>query len=219
MPFDAASYEILKSEALIGGQWVGADSGETQDVFNPASGEKIGTVPFMGAAEATRAVEAAQAAFPSWKAMTPHERADILMAWHDLIHDHKQELADIMTAECGKPLDQSLGEVVYGASFIKWFAEEGKRVYGDTIPAKQRDRRLIVTKEAAGVTSAITPWNFPNACVTRKIAPALAAGCTQVLKPAPDTPYSATALAYLAQKAGLPDGVLNVVTGDAAPIG
>ena len=219
MPFDIRTEALFRNKAFIGGHWGDADSGRREDVFDPATGEKIGDVPFMGSAEAVRAVDAAAAAFPAWKAMTPHERAEIMFAWRDLILKNKDALARIMTAECGKPLAQSEGEVVYGASFVAWFAEEGKRAYGETIPAKQRDRRLIVTKEPAGVTAAITPWNFPNACVTRKIAPALAAGCTQVLKPAPDTPFSALALAALAEQAGLPPGVLNVVTGDAPAIG
>ncbi|MEO0398965.1 MAG: NAD-dependent succinate-semialdehyde dehydrogenase [Pseudomonadota bacterium] len=219
MALNIQKERLYKSQAYIDGRWVDADNGAREDVFDPATGDKIGDAPFMGAEEATRAVDAAAAAFPAWKAMTPHERADIMLAWHDLIIENQDALARIMTAECGKPLAQSVGEVVYGAAFIKWFAEEGKRVYGETIPAKQRDRRIIVTKEPAGVTAAITPWNFPSACVTRKIAPALAAGCTQVLKPAPDTPYSALALAALAEEAGLPAGVLNVVTGDAPAIG
>ncbi|MEM7571173.1 MAG: NAD-dependent succinate-semialdehyde dehydrogenase, partial [Pseudomonadota bacterium] len=219
MSFDLKSDRLYRSQAFIGGQWRDALSGARDDIFDPATGDKIGEAAHMGAAEATQAVEAAKAAFPAWRAMTADERAEIMMAWHDLILENKTSLAQIMTAECGKPLAQSEGEVVYGASFIKWFADEGKRTYGETIPAKQRDRRIIVTKEPAGVTAAITPWNFPNACVTRKIAPALGAGCTQVVKPAPETPFSALALAVLAQEAGMPDGVLNVVTGDAPAIG
>ncbi|MEM8985110.1 MAG: NAD-dependent succinate-semialdehyde dehydrogenase [Pseudomonadota bacterium] len=217
MALNLNSPDLLRTNALVNGAWRSAE--KRQDVYDPATEQIIASVPYWGGSEATEAVQAAEAAFPEWRARTAEERANILLAWKGLVLQHKEDLARILTAECGKPMDQSLGEVAYGASFFQWFAEEGKRAYGDVIPAKQHDRRIIVAKEPVGVTAAITPWNFPIACVTRKIAPALAVGCTQVLKPAPETPFTALALAYLGEQAGLPPGVLNVVTGDASAIG
>lgn len=204
---------------FINGIWSGADSDETIDVVNPATGEKIGTIPKMGAAETRRAIDAASEALPEWRAKTADERSTILRRWSELLIEHKEDLAILMTAEQGKPLAESRGETTYAASFIEWFAEEGRRVYGDVIPPQQRDKRILVFKEPIGVCAAITPWNFPSAMITRKAAPALAAGCTMVLKPATATPYSALALAELAKSAGVPDGVFSVVTGSAAGIG
>lgn len=186
---------------------------------NPATGEEIGTIPNMGAAEATQAIEAAYTALQSWKALTAQNRADILLAWHKLVLDYTDELALIMTIEQGKPLAEAKGEVRYAASFIQWFAEEGKRIYGDVIPTVNNQQRFIISKEPVGVVAAITPWNFPIAMITRKAAPALAAGCTVVIKPANETPYCALAIAKLAEKAGIPAGVINVVTGKSQEIG
>ena len=217
--FDLNNNPVFKQQAFIDGQWLSASDGKTEDVVDPDTQAVIGTTPFLGAAETNTAIEAAAAALPAWRKLTAQARADILLRWRDLIVEHTDALAEIMTAETGKPLNQSYGEVTYGASFIEWFAEEGKRTYGEIIPASLEDRRFMVIKQPIGVTAAITPWNLPFACVTRKVAPALAAGCTQVLKPAPETPYSALALALLLQEAGLPDGVFNVVTGDAPAIG
>jgi succinate-semialdehyde dehydrogenase/glutarate-semialdehyde dehydrogenase len=211
---------LLRSQAFIGGKWTAATSGATQAVVNPATGETIGTVPDMGAAETRRAIEAAQQAFPAWAALAAKERAAILRHWYELLMANQEDLATLMTAEQGKPLAESRGEIVYGASFIEWFAEEGKRLYGDVIPGHQADKRNIVLRQPVGVVAAITPWNFPLAMITRKAGPALAAGCTFVCKPAHQTPYSALAAAALAERAGVPAGVLNVVTGvAAAPIG
>ena len=212
--------ELLRTQALIGGKWVNAAGNATQPVVNPASGENIGTVPDMGAAETRHAIEAAQQAFPAWAALRAKERAAILRRWYELLMANQEDLATLMTAEQGKPLGESRGEIAYGASFIEWFAEEGKRVYGDVIPGHQADKRNIVLRQPVGVVAAITPWNFPLAMITRKAGPALAAGCTFVCKPAHQTPYSALAAAALAQRAGVPPGVLNVVTGaSAAAIG
>ena len=211
--------QLLQQLCFINGTWTGADSGETIDVTNPATGEKLGTVPKMGAAETRRAIEAANAAYPKWRAKTAKERATILRRWCDLILEHQEDLAMLMTAEQGKPLAEARGETIYAASFIEWFAEEGKRIYGDVIPQHQSDKRIVVLKEPIGVCAAITPWNFPSAMITRKAAPALAAGCTMVVKPATATPYSALALAELAKRAGIPDGVFSVITGSAALIG
>jgi len=208
-------YKMVHDKAFINGQWVMADSGRVITVFNPATGERIGDVPDMGAAETEKAVAAAKAAFPAWKALTAKERSKILKKWFALIMDNVEPLAALMTAEQGKPLAEATGEVIYGASFVEWFAEEAKRVYGDTIPTHKADARVIVTREPVGVVGAITPWNFPNAMITRKVAPALAAGCTVVLKPAEDTPLSALALAALADEAGFPPGIMNIVTGGA----
>jgi len=211
--------QLLQQLCFINGTWTGADSGETIDVTNPATGEKLGTIPKMGAAETRRAIEAANAAYPKWRAKTAKARATILRRWCDLILEHQEDLAMLMTAEQGKPLAEARGETIYAASFIEWFAEEGKRIYGDVIPQHQSDKRIVVLKEPIGVCAAITPWNFPSAMITRKAAPALAAGCTMVVKPATATPYSALALAELAKRAGIPDGVFSVITGSAALIG
>jgi len=210
---------LFRQQAHIGGRWVDAAHAKTFDVFNPADGGKLGTVPDLDAIEARRAIEAAEAALPAWRARTAKERAGILKKWNDLVLENAEDLAQLMTAEMGKPLVEARGEIVYGASFIEWFAEEGKRIYGDIIPPTLPDRRILVIKQPVGVTAAITPWNFPNAMITRKCAPALAAGCTVVAKPAEDTPYSALALAELAQRAGFPPGVFNVVTGNPETIG
>jgi succinate-semialdehyde dehydrogenase/glutarate-semialdehyde dehydrogenase len=207
---------LLRSQAFIGGKWVDAANGATQPVVNPASGETIGTVPDMGAAETRRAIEAARQAFPAWAALAAKERAAILRRWYELLMANQEDLATLMTAEQGKPLTESRGEIAYGASFIEWFAEEGKRLYGDVIPGHQADKRNLVLRQPVGVVAAITPWNFPLAMITRKAGPALAAGCTFVCKPAHQTPYSALAAAALAERAGVPAGVLNVVTGAAA---
>ncbi|MGH8993032.1 MAG: aldehyde dehydrogenase family protein, partial [Acidimicrobiia bacterium] len=211
---------LLQDQCLIGGEWVGADSGGTFPVKDPATGETLAEVPDMGASETRRAVAAAKAALPGWRAKTGKERAAILRRWNDLILEHRQDLAALMTAEQGKPLPESVGEIMYGAALVEWFAEEAKRIYGDTIPSPWPDKRIVVLKEPVGVCAAITAWNFPLALVTRKAAPALAAGCTVVVKPAEQTPLCATALAVLAERAGVPAGVFNVVTGsDPAAIG
>ncbi|MGE0114449.1 MAG: NADP-dependent succinate-semialdehyde dehydrogenase [Steroidobacteraceae bacterium] len=210
---------LLRSKCFIDGQWLDADNGKTISVVNPANGKAVGTVPRMAEVETRRAIEAANAAWPSWRSLTAKDRSALLRKWFDLILAHKEDLARIMTAEQGKPLAESRGEILYGASFIEWFAEEGKRVYGDTIPAPATDRRIVVIKQPIGVVAAITPWNFPNAMITRKVGPALAAGCTVVVKPASQTPFSALALADLAARAGIPKGVINVLTGSAAAIG
>ena len=210
---------LFKQQAYINGQWCDAlDSGQ-QVILNPATGEKLGSVPVMSAAETRTAIAAAHQALPAWRALTAKERSALLHNWHQLIMQHQDELARIMTLEQGKPLAESRGEIAYGASFVEWFAEEGKRIYGDLIPAPVASQRLLVMKQPVGVVAAITPWNFPSSMITRKTAPALAAGCTVVLKPAPQTPFSALALAELAHQAGIPAGVFNVVTGDASAIG
>ncbi|HAV4484415.1 TPA: succinate-semialdehyde dehydrogenase [Acinetobacter baumannii] len=213
------STELFQQQAYINGQWLAAQSNATVPVSNPATGEEIGTIPNMGAAEATQAVEAAYTALQSWKALTAQNRADILLAWYKLVLDYTDELALIMTIEQGKPLAEAKGEVRYAASFIQWFAEEGKRIYGDVIPTVNNQQRFIISKGPVGVVAAITPWNFPIAMITRKAAPALAAGCTVVIKPANETPYCALAIAKLAEKAGIPAGVINVVTGKSQEIG
>ena len=210
---------LLRQQAFIDGAWRDADEGRTVAVTDPASGELLAHVPLMGAAEAVRAIEAADAALPAWRARTAKDRAQILRRWYELMLEHEQDLALLMTLEQGKPLHEALGEIRYAASFIEWFAEEGKRIYGDVIPSPAGDKRLVVIKQGIGVCTAITPWNFPAAMITRKVAPALAAGCTIVVKPANETPLSALALAELAQRAGIPAGVLNIVTGDAVAIG
>jgi len=210
---------LFRTQAYIDGRWVDADDGAVLTVRNPADGSVLGTVPKMGAAETRRAIEAANAAWPAWRALTAGARAKILRRWFDLIVENQEDLAVIMTSEQGKPLAEARGEVLYAASFIEWFAEEGKRIYGDVIPPHQADKRIVVTKEPIGVCGAITPWNFPSAMITRKAGPALAAGCPMVLKPASQTPYSALALAVLAERAGVPAGVFNVVTGSATAIG
>ena len=206
-------------KAYIDGQWVDADSKETIRVANPATGDLIGTVPKMGAAETRRAIESANNALPAWRDKTAKERAKILRNWFDLIMKNQESLAQLMTAEQGKPLVESRGEIAYAASFIEWFGEEAKRVYGETIPPHGADKRLVVIKQPIGVCAAITPWNFPAAMITRKVGPALAAGCTIVLKPASQTPFSALALCQLAEEAGVPAGVFSCVTGSAAEIG
>jgi succinate-semialdehyde dehydrogenase/glutarate-semialdehyde dehydrogenase len=212
--------DLLRTRAFIGGKWLDAASGATHTVVNPATREPIGTVPDMGVAETRRAIEAAAQAFPAWAALTAKERAGILRRWYELLMANQEDLATLMTAEQGKPLAEAKGEIGYGAAFIEWFAEEGKRLYGDVIPTHQSDRRLLVLRQPVGVVAAITPWNFPLAMITRKVGPALAAGCSIVVKPASQTPYSALAAAALAARAGVPGGVLNVVTGvDAAAIG
>lgn len=208
---------LLCSQAYVDGAWVDASSGATFAVLDPADGSTLGEVPDMDVADVRRAIAAAEAAWPAWRAKTVKERAAVLRAWYDLILANQEDLARLMTAEQGKPLAEARGEVVYGASFVEWFAEEGKRVYGDTIPAHKTDARIVVLKEPVGVVAAITPWNFPIAMITRKCAPALAAGCPVVIKPAEDTPLSALALARLAERAGFPKGVLNVVTTLRAP--
>ncbi|TLY60684.1 MAG: NAD-dependent succinate-semialdehyde dehydrogenase [Gammaproteobacteria bacterium] len=212
--------DLLCMQAYIGGARVTADNGATVEVMNPATREPLGTVPDMGAAETRRAIAAAGNALPAWAAKTAKERALILRRWHDLMMANQEDLATLMTAEQGKPLAESKGEIAYAASFIEWFAEEGKRLYGDLIPGHQADKRILVLRQPVGVVAAITPWNFPAAMITRKAGPALAAGCTFLCKPAIQTPYSALAMAELGARAGIPPGVLNVVTGrDAAGIG
>ncbi len=210
---------LFRDRAFIGGDWVAADDGATFPVDDPATGAVIGNVPLMGAAETRRAIAAAEDALPRWRVRTAKERAGILRAWFDLIMAHQEDLARLLTAEQGKPLAEARGEIAYAASFIEWFAEEGKRVYGDVIPAPRADNRLIVLKQPIGVIAAITPWNFPAAMITRKVGPALAAGCTAVVKPAEATPFTALAFAELAARAGVPAGVLNVVTGAPERIG
>jgi succinate-semialdehyde dehydrogenase / glutarate-semialdehyde dehydrogenase len=206
---------LLLDRGYIGGEWVEADSGATFPVVNPATGEELAQIPRMGADETRRAIEAARDAYPRWRATLAKDRARILRRWADLMIEHRDDLALLLTTEQGKPLAESRLEIEYAASFLEWFGEEAKRVYGDTIPTYMKDRRVVVTKEPVGVTAGITPWNFPSAMITRKAAPAIAAGCTMVLKPAEQTPLSALAVAKLAEEAGLPAGVLNVVTGDA----
>src|SRR2546421_3512115 len=208
---------LFKQAAYIGGEWV--SGGPTLAVRNPASGETVGQIPDLGAEPTRRAIAAAHAAFPQWRALPAGKRSRLLEAWFDAINEHTEDVAKTLPMEQGKPLAESRGEISYGAGFVKWFAEECKRVYGETIPAPTPDRRIIVLKEPIGVCAAITPWNFPNAMITRKVAPALAAGCTIVLKPSELTPFSALALAVLAERAGFPPGVLNIVTGQPGPIG
>ncbi len=207
---------LFRQQAYLNGQWCEADHGSRTDIFNPATGDKLGSVPNMGRAEARRAILAAQAAQPAWRRLTAKERATRLRSWFELIMANQEDLAQIMTAEQGKPLAEARGEVAYAASFIEWFAEEAKRAYGDVIPAHAADKRILVQKEPVGVTAAITPWNFPSAMITRKAGPALAAGCAMVLKPAPQTPFSALALAELADRAGIPAGLLSVLPADVA---
>ena len=210
---------FLKEQAYIDGAWVSADNGALMTVLNPANQQLVGHIPDMGGAETTRAIDAAANALPLWRQLTAIARADYLMKWHDLILAHKETLATLMTVEQGKPLKEALGEIEFGASFIRWFAEEGRRSYGDIMQTEKENLRYLVIKQPIGVVAAITPWNFPNAMLTRKCAPALAAGCTMVLKPSELTPYSAMALVALAEQAGIPKGVLNIVTGNAKAIG
>ncbi len=210
---------LQQQQCFVAGKWISAVSGKTIAVHNPATGELIGTVPSLGREETAMAVAAADRAWPHWRKMTAHARSRILRRWYELIVEHQDDLAMIMTMEQGKPLAESLGEILYGAGFVEWFAEEAKRVYGDTIPMGQPGKRIIVIKQPVGVCAAITPWNFPSAMITRKAAPALAAGCPVVIKPAAQTPFSALALAELAREAGMPPGVFNVLTGPAGEIG
>lgn len=211
--------DLFRSQGLIGGEWVNARSHATVDVSDPATQKVIGTIPDMGGTDTLAAIAAAERAFGSWRRISHAERASHLMAWHDLMIAHEEDLARIRTAEQGKPLPEARAEIRYGASFVKWFAEEARRICGMTIPSPTPDRRIVVLKEAVGVCGIITPWNFPNAMITRKIAPALAAGCTVVVKPSEFTPYSALALGVLAERAGIPAGVVNIVTGLPTAIG
>lgn len=219
MSMQIVDQSLVKTQALIGGEWVDADGGETLAVTNPANGEVIAGVASCGTAETRRAIEAAEAALVAWRETTAKKRSGLLRRWFDLMMESREDLAQIMTAEQGKPLAEARGEIAYGASYIEWFAEEAKRVYGDTIPEPSKDRRIICIKQPVGVVACITPWNFPNAMLTRKIAPALAAGCTVVCKPANATPLSAYAFAELAVRAGVPSGVINIVTGRTSEIG
>jgi succinate-semialdehyde dehydrogenase/glutarate-semialdehyde dehydrogenase len=211
--------KLFRQQCYIDGTWSDATSGSTIDVVNPATGQKLGTVPSMSVTETRRAIAAAQAAFPAWAAKTAKDRAQILRRWHDLMMANQDDLGALMTAEQGKPLAEAKGEIAYAASFIEWFGEEGKRLYGDVIPGHQADKRIVVLRQPLGVVAAITPWNFPAAMITRKAGPALAAGCTFVCKPATQTPYSALAMAELSARAGVPNGVFNVLTGPASEIG
>jgi succinate-semialdehyde dehydrogenase/glutarate-semialdehyde dehydrogenase len=210
---------LFRQQCFINGEWVAADNGDTLSVTNPTSGKVLGTVPKLGAVETRRAIQTAYDAYPAWRAKTAQERAQILRRWFELLLENQEDLATLKTLEQGKPITESRGEIAYAASFIEWFAEEGKRVYGDIIPAHQNDKRIIVTKEPIGVCAAITPWNFPAAMITRKAGPALAVGCPMVVKPASATPYSALALAELGDRAGIPAGILSVVTGSSGDIG
>ena len=210
---------LLRQQCYVDGQWLDARAGGTRQVTNPATGAVLGTVPDMGMAETRAAIAAAAAAFPAWAARTAKDRATLLRRWHDLMLANADDLATLMTAEQGKPLVEAKGEIAYAASFIEWFAEEGKRIYGDVIPGHQPDKRIFVLRQPVGVVAAITPWNFPAAMITRKAGPALAAGCTFVCKPAMQTPYSALAMAELAHRAGIPQGVFSVITGSATEIG
>ncbi|TKC92269.1 NAD-dependent succinate-semialdehyde dehydrogenase [Trinickia terrae] len=210
---------LLKTQCLIDGRWIDAAGGETIAVRNPATGQLIANVPSVGSEETEQAIAAAEKAWPAWRARTADERSRLLRRWFDLVMQHQEDLALLMTSEQGKPLAEARGEIAYAASYIEWFAEEAKRVYGDVLPSPWADKRLVVTQEPVGVCAAITPWNFPAAMITRKVAPALAAGCTMIVKPASQTPLSALALAELACRAGIPAGVLGVVTGSARAIG
>ncbi len=211
--------KLFRQQCYIDGNWQNADSGASIPVTNPATGETLGTVPKMGAEETRRAIAAAEAAMPAWRATTAREKSQVLRRWYELLMENKEDLALLMTTEQGKPIRESRGEIDYAADYIEWFAEEARRIYGDTIPAEASDKRIIVIKQPVGVVAAITPWNFPAAMITRKAAPALAAGCTVVLKPATATPYSALALAELGERAGLPPGAFSVITGSARAIG
>jgi len=214
-----ASPGLLRQQCYVDGRWLGADDGASMPVVDPATGEMVGTAPMFGAAETRRAIDAAHRAFPAWRAKTAKERSAILRRWNDLMLANVDDLARILTAEQGKPINEAKGEITIGAAYVEWFAEEAKRVYGDVIPTVGNDRRLVVIKEPVGVCAAITPWNFPSSMITRKVSPALAAGCTVVIKPAEATPFSAFALAELAERAGFPPGVLNVITGNPQAIG
>ncbi len=219
MPLALRDPSLLKNLCLIDGQWLAADDGSRIDVHNPATGEAVGHVPRMGEAETQRAIAAAERAFALWKQQTAEARARLLQRWFELMMENQEDLALIMTSEQGKPLAESRGEIAYAASYVQWFAEEARRIYGSTVPAPWADKRIIVTKEPVGVCAAITPWNFPPAMITRKVAPALAAGCTIIVKPAQQTPLSALAMAELAQRAGIPEGVFSVITGSSRAIG
>lgn len=219
MPLTLKDPSLLASHAYINGEWVPADSGETLDVTNPATGEVVASVAKCGTAETRRAIAAAEIAQRSWKLKTAKERSALLRRWFNLMMENQDDLAAILTAEQGKPLAEAKGEIAYGANYVEWFAEEAKRIYGDTIPQPSNDKRLLVIKQPIGVVACITPWNFPNAMLTRKVAPALAAGCTVVCKPANATPLSAYAIGVLAQRAGIPAGVINILTGKTAEIG
>lgn len=211
--------QLFRQKAYIAGEWVESETGAVQSIFNPATGELLGTVPNLGAEDTQKAIDFAYHAQKEWAAKTAQERSSILRRWYELMIAHADDLANILTLEQGKPLVEAKGEILYAASFIEWFAEEGKRVYGDIIPSHKAGARLMVLKQPIGVVGAITPWNFPSAMITRKCAPAMAAGCPFIVKPAPDTPFSALALAVLAEEAGIPAGIFNVVTGDAVAIG
>ena len=210
---------LFRQQCYINGAWINADQGDVMEIINPATGERLGQVPELGAGETRRAIVAANTVLPGWRAQTAQARAVILRRWFNLLLEHQEDLATLMTLEQGKPLAEARGEIAYAASFLEWFAEEGRRAYGDVIPPHQADKRVLAVKEPVGVCAAITPWNFPAAMITRKAGAALAAGCTMVVKPAPQTPFSALALAVLAERAGLPAGVLNIVTGPAQAIG
>ncbi|MBP7566674.1 MAG: NADP-dependent succinate-semialdehyde dehydrogenase [Burkholderiaceae bacterium] len=211
--------ELLRTQCLVNGRWADADDGRTLEVRNPSTGARVASVPSMGGAETRRAIDAARAALPAWRALTARERSQKLRRWFELMIEHQDDLARIMTAEQGKPLAEARGEIVYAASFIEWFSEEARRIEGDVIPGHQPDKRIMVLKQPIGVCAAITPWNFPAAMITRKAGPALAAGCTMVVKPASATPLSALALGWLAEQAGIPAGVLQVVTGSSSAVG
>lgn len=210
---------LFHEKAYVAGQWCDADDAQVTTIYNPATQQIVGTVPNMGKAEAQRAIDAAEAAWSAWKNKTAKDRSNILKQWFALMVQHADELAYILTSEQGKPLAEAKGEILYAASFIEWFAEEAKRIYGDTIPSPYNDARIVVTKQPIGVVAAITPWNFPAAMITRKVAPALAAGCPCIVKPAPETPFTALALVDLAVQAGVPEGLFSVITGDAVQIG
>ncbi|MEX2449454.1 MAG: NAD-dependent succinate-semialdehyde dehydrogenase [Rhodospirillales bacterium] len=219
IPLGLKNSKLFCEHCYVDGRWVDADNGGTIEVVNPADNSVLGTVPNFGVAETRRAIEAANKAWPAWRKMLAKERASLLRAWYNLMVENQDDLARLMTAEQGKPVAESKGEIAYAAAFIEWFAEEAKRVYGDTIPAPWPGKRIVVLKQPVGVVASITPWNFPAAMITRKCAPALAAGCPVVIKPASFTPYSALALAELAERAGIPAGVVNVITGSAREIG
>ena len=219
MTLSLSDPSLLKNQAYVDGQWIDADSGETFPVTNPANGELVAEVAKLGAAETARAIEAAERAMADWKKLAAKQRAGILRKWYDLMMANQEDLAVIMTAEQGKVLAESRGEIAYGAAFVEWFGEEAKRIDGDVIPGPSADKRIVCIKQPVGVVAAITPWNFPNAMIARKAAPALAAGCSIVIKPATETPLSAFAMAELAERAGVPAGVINVVAGSTAPIG
>ena len=219
MSIQLSDQALLRTQAYINGKWIDADNGATLPITNPANGEVIAEVAKCGTAETRRAIEAAGAAFPEWRKRTVKERAACMRKWFNLMMEAQKDLALILTTEQGKPLAEAMGEIAYGANYIEWFAEEGKRLYGDTIPQPSNDKRIVCIKQPVGVVACITPWNFPNAMLTRKIAPALAAGCTVVCKPANATPLSAYAFVELAERAGIPPGVINMVTGETAAIG